>query len=220
MSYFQYIGKTVDLEISGKVKRTGLLIDCGLDILVIYDGKHFLYIPYFHIQQLKLNKSNDYEIQNPSGSPIDNQQDPISYRKILNNAKRFLLEIYVTGKQPIYGYLTNILSNYLVFYSPVYKTMFIPINHLKWLIPKDPAITPYLLIKQQPAANPSHLTLARTFREQLEKLEGSIVIFDLGEDPHRVGKLEKIQNNVVELVLAEGDKVYLHLQHLKTVHLP
>jgi hypothetical protein len=220
MSYFHYIGKKVELEISGKEKCTGLLIDCGMDILVIYDGQHFLYVPLSHIQLLKLDKSTDTEIENPSSVPIDNHQDQISYRKILNNAKGFLLEIYVTGKQPLHGYLTNILSNYFVFYSPVFKTMYIPLKHLKWLIPKESNTTPYLLSKQQLSAKLSHLTLARTFREQLQKLEGSIVIFDLGEDPHKAGMLNNIQNNLVELVMADGEKIYLHLEHLKTVHLP
>lgn len=220
MSYQDFIGKKVDLEISGKIKWTGLLIDSGLDILVINNGRQFVYVPFFHIQHCKLNNSGDSEIQNPSGSTIDSDMDPISYRKILNNAKGIFLEIYVTGKQPIYGYLTNILSNYFVFYSPVFKTMFIPLTHLKWLIPKDRHIMPYLLKKDQIPSNPSQLTLARTFREQLQKLEGNMVIFDLGEEPDKVGMLQKIQNNVLELVMADGEKIYWNLQHLKTVHLP
>ncbi|WP_373889932.1 hypothetical protein [Neobacillus cucumis] len=46
------LGKTIEVEISGGVFRTGTLVDSGLDIIVLYDGKKqsFLYIPfiYFH----------------------------------------------------------------------------------------------------------------------------------------------------------------------------
>ncbi|MGA9174521.1 MAG: DUF2642 domain-containing protein [Thermoactinomyces sp.] len=160
------------------------------------------------------------EIENPKETPIDDKTDSISYRKILNNGKGLFIEMYVTGKQPIHGYLLNILGNYLVFYSHIFKTMFVSLHHIKWLIPYDRNFIPYSLDKELLPGIPSNITLADTFREQLQKHLGNIVIFDLGENPTKAGLLQKIEDNVVELVMADGEKICWNLQHLKTVHFP
>lgn len=49
------IGKYIEVEISGGNFYKGILVDSGLDIIVMYDGKnqHFLYIPFIHVQRLK-----------------------------------------------------------------------------------------------------------------------------------------------------------------------
>ena len=40
-------------------------------------------------------------------------------------------------------HITGIMNNYFVFQSPVYKTMYISLNHLKWLIPYAQNDKPY-----------------------------------------------------------------------------
>jgi hypothetical protein len=218
-----YVDDKVNVEISGKIMIDGILIEIGSDLIVLFNGKDYLYIPGLHVQKIKQGWSENLtrEINNPGESPIylDNNNNT-SLRKILNVAKGTFVEIFVTGHQSIHGYITNILSDYFVFYSPVYKTMFIPIKHLKWLIPYIEFMTPYSLSKQDFPVNPSEIGLSRTFEIQLEKLKGKIVVFDLGLDTNKIGQLKEIKNNMVELITAREESIFLSLHHIKTVHFP
>ena len=118
----------------------------------MYDDKnqHFLYIPIVHIQKLKetILDKEDPSYQPPSERPIET--DPISFRKALMIAKGLFVQVYVTGNKSIHGYLTSIMNDYFVFHSPVYKTMFIAMNHVKWLIPYPANATPYSLNENLP----------------------------------------------------------------------
>jgi hypothetical protein len=220
MSLFhQYIGSKVSLELSGDKHHMGILIDVGNDILVLYNGLHFIYIPIPHIRHIKSYRiTDDTNISNPPANPIDHENG-ISYRKVLNNARGLFVEIYVAGNQTIHGYVTNVLTDYFVFYSPVYKIMFVPLFHLKWLIPYNDNKTPYSLDKNQFPLNPSDFTPARSFEQQLKKIEGKIVVFDMGLPPNRIGLLKKVENSMVELMTAE-EMICCNIQHIKTVHSP
>jgi hypothetical protein len=81
------IGKQVDVEVSGKNECKGILIDAGLDILVIYNGKQHLYIPLGNLQNLELSSSPDDTIGNSYQAPLDPQTESVSYRKILDQAR-------------------------------------------------------------------------------------------------------------------------------------
>lgn len=216
------IGRQVELIISGKKTPVqGKLIDVGSDILVLFNGKKFQYIPLLHLQQLTISE----ESSNPSGEgltdelPYENQTD-IAYRKILMNAKGVFSEIYTSGNQTIHGYVTSIMNDYFVFYSPVFHAVYIPMQHLKYMIPYDPNVTPYSLTPERFPLNPATMTLARTFDQQLKKLEGQFVILNLGEHANKIGQLKTIQNSMIELVIAGGEPVFLHMDHIKSVHLP
>ena len=53
----------------------------------------------------------------------------------------------LAGNAPIHGYVTSVMNDYIVFYSPVYKTVYISLKHLKWLIPYKENQVPYALNK-------------------------------------------------------------------------
>ncbi|EFM11626.1 conserved hypothetical protein [Paenibacillus curdlanolyticus YK9] len=211
----------VDLEVSGKaIPLRGKLVDMGQDILVIHNGQQFVYVPIIHLQQLRAVTSQEtIEIVVPE-TPFEHPNDPISYRKILMNAKGMFSELYITGNQSIHGYLTSVMNDFFVFYSPVYHSVIVSLTHLKYLIPYNPNATPYTLTPEQFPLKPSPLTLARTFDQQLRKLVGEFVILDLGENSNKIGVLKGLDQNMVELATAGGNSVYLHLDHVKTVHLP
>lgn len=218
-----YLGKALDVDVTGEKVVTGILVDIGLDIIVLYTWGNFFYIPLTHIQRVQEHSQSDddsYDLSKPSENhPID-QDQILSYRKILNNAKGLFVQIYVSGNQKLHGYITNVLTNYFVFYSPVYKTMFIPLFHLKWLIPYIGEQTPYSLEGKSFPIKPTSITLARTFEEQMKKLEGKIVICDLGLHENKIGHMRKTDGNFIELVGAGGDIWYFNILHLKTVHSP
>jgi len=213
----------IDLDVSGKTSTLrGKLVDMGQDILVVHNGQQFVYVPIIHLQQMRaasLQDSTNMTFEVPE-TPFEQANDPISYRKTLMNAKGMFSELYITGNQSIHGYLTSVMNDFFVFYSPVYHSVIVSLTHLKYLIPYSPNVTPYTLTPEQFPLKPSPLTLARTFDQQLRKLIGEFVILDLGENPNKIGVLKNVDQNMVELATAGGNSVYLHLDHVKTVHLP
>lgn len=215
------IGQKVELEVSGGTTFQGILVDLGQDIIVLFNGNDYFYIPFLHVHNIRLNASIEMEMgENPAVSPINEDQSTISYRKTLMNAKGRFVEIFVTGNKSVHGYVTNVLNDYFVFYSPVYKTMFISLNHLKWLTPYQSNITPYTLGNEELPVKPVTITLQRSLEEQLKKMEGSLAVFDLGDHPLKIGLLKQVQDNMIQLVVASGESVYWKIPHIKSVHIP
>ncbi|EOP76522.1 hypothetical protein KOW_04283 [Bacillus cereus VDM006] len=215
------IGEYIYVKLIGEKRFKGLLIDVGNDIVVIYDGKDYIYISLYHIQHYKFMASLVTEIQNPeTDSAIKRESPSISLRKVLSTSKGIFTEIYVAGGYPIHGYVASVMNDYLVFYSPVYKTVYISLKHLKWLIPYQENQIPYSLNKNELPVNPLNITLARTFEEQLIKMAGKIMVFDLGEHSNKIGKMTKIKDGHIELIKARDEKVHLNIQHVKSVHFP
>ncbi|MFF2455186.1 DUF2642 domain-containing protein [Peribacillus simplex] len=213
-------GETIKIEISGRKFFFGTLVDTGIDVVVIFNGQDFVYLPIIHIQNCKVNTTENEEISLPVDSPGIEAEEELSLRKILLSAKGMFTEIYVTGNQPLHGYITRVMNNYFEFYSPVYKTMYIPLFHLKWIIPYTDNQTPYGLSNKDLPVHPSNISLARTFDVQVEKLIGSLIIFNIGENSNLIGQINKFEDNFVELITAREELVYLNLHHIKTVHLP
>lgn len=56
MDLFQKkLGAVIDVELLGDKWHTGILVDAGQDILVLYNGERYIYIPTFHILNINLN---------------------------------------------------------------------------------------------------------------------------------------------------------------------
>ncbi|MBU8877965.1 DUF2642 domain-containing protein [Bacillus sp. FJAT-29790] len=213
--------KQINVQI-GKESINGILIDAGKEILVLFNGEQYMYIPLFHVHQIKLNRNKDELVDPPpSKSTVTAEMDPLSYQDVLTNAKGNFLEIYVARNLSFYGYITNVLNDYIAFDSPLYKTIYIPIHHIKWLIPYTQNITPYTLSKESLpfSKSPNNLPLLLSLENQLKKVEGKLVIFDGGMDPRKVGLLKKVENNLAEFVLATGEIVCINLLHIKSVHM-
>lgn len=216
-----YAGKNIHMEVAGSMHHEGILVDFGSDITVLHDGKQYFYIPMAHILHIRLSPNHVSELDSFSQhSPIGMGADMISYRKILENAKGLFVEIYVTGNQSVHGCIGDIFHDYILFNSPVHKTIIITIDHIKWLSLGNHNQTYYTLSKQHIRVYPSMISAAApTFKEQLTKLKKNMVILDLGFDPNKIGILQKIENNFAELVTANEETVSFNLQHIKTVHL-
>ncbi|MBO1515210.1 DUF2642 domain-containing protein [Metabacillus bambusae] len=215
-----FIGKKICVEIPGQIHTRGLLVDTGTDLIVLFNGKDFIYIPNAHIHLLYLDEENYESIEFPEELPLETESDTLSVRKILNNSKGMFSEIVVANDQAIHGYVTNIMNDYFVFYSPVFHTMYISLQHLKWLIPYRSNQVPYALERATFTSYPSTLSLARSLDAQIKKMFGNIVIFDLGENVRKIGQLRSFQNNMLELVTAREEVTYVNARHVKSVHIP
>jgi hypothetical protein len=213
--FSRMLNKQIKLKITGHSFK-GILTDFGNDILVLFDGQKFFYIPLLHVKKAVLIEEENQEINQPSVLPFSEDDTPISYRSILTNAKGLYTQIHVLGKTPLHGTIINVLSDYLVFYSPVYKLIYIPLAHLKWLTLYEQNTSPYSVQSDLPDA-PS---LSRSFEEQIKKFEGKIAVFDMGEDPDKIGLLKNGKGNLIELINANGETVYFKLNHVKSVYIP
>ncbi len=219
--YSTFIGEAVVIEMTGRKSIKGFLVDVGSEVMVVYNGDDYIYLSSSHIKNLSVVTKETIGISEPTGSPQLEQEDHLSLRKILTSSKGVFLEIYTVGNQAIHGYITGIMNNYFSFYSPVYKTMYISMQHLKWLIPYSTNLSPYRLNKENLPVNPSSpLTLARSFEVQLEKMVDHLVVLNLGIEEELIGKIEQVEDNIMEMITAKGESIYLNTQHIQTVHLP
>jgi hypothetical protein len=213
-------GKQIDVVISRDTFFQGKLIENGKDILVLFDGQKFVYIPLMHVHRINQSQHVNDDLDEPNETSLANDVESISYRTILVNAKGRFTEIFVTGNLSLHGYIFNVRSDYFTFYSPVYKTMLISLQHLKWLIPYNLKNPPYSLKNEKLPVRPYNSPLLPSLQEQLKKWEGELVVFDMGEDPMKIGLLKSVDQSMIELVVANGETVYLKLSHIKSAHLP
>lgn len=211
-----YTGKIIEVELSSKKNITGKLIEVGSDIIVLFNGKYFVYLPIQHIHRVRKGESTDTDFTSNDPSPILKDDDQLSLRKIVNNASGIFVEILLSGNHVVYGYIKHVQEDYVVLDSPAYKTMILPMAHLNCLIPYLNQ-TPYQInAGKQPV--PSEGSFAQTFKEQLKVFNGRVVIFDLGKDPQKVGLLTKVGDSLVELVTGNGQILHLNIAHLKSLH--
>jgi len=98
--------------------------------------------------------------------------------------------------------------------------MFISLSHLKWLAPYHQNMTPYTLSHSSLPVLPNTMPMQRSLAEQLKKHEGELIVFDGGSNPMKIGLLKKVDNSIAELSIANGESIFLQLQHIKSVHMP
>jgi hypothetical protein len=99
--------------------------------------------------------------------------------------------------------------------------MLVPLYHLKWIIPYQSHQTPYSLKRipftpSVPAASP----LKDTFAEQLSALIGQIVSFDSGLNAKKIGVVQAVEDDFVELMTADEKRRYYNIHHVKNVIYP
>ncbi|MDV7764441.1 DUF2642 domain-containing protein [Peribacillus sp. CSMR9] len=211
----KHIGQYMELELAGNIHEAGILIEESSDIIVLYTGKVYRYIPFRHIKNFSFPM-----IEEEFGSGGEPEIEETSFRKLLMNAKGRFVEILLTKKHSVHGYIVGIMNNYFVFYSPVFKTMFISMDHLKWLSVTNDEKGPYGLNKTEQLAQVSSLSWARTLEEQMKKLTNKLVVLDLGMHPKNIGKVSTVKDGIIEMVNAHGEAVIVNMRHVKSFHFP
>ncbi|NLI14057.1 hypothetical protein [Pelotomaculum propionicicum] len=219
----QYVGKVINIEVVGGRHHEGVLVDYGPDIIVIFDNRkyYYYYIPLTHLKHLGLssqeNPENEWNFKN---KPISSDTGLLSFRKIIEKAKDILLELYVTGNHPVYGYITNILSDYLLFNSTVYKTIAINISHIKWLALSNRNQTYYSKDRKDLHVQSTlNAIAAPTFEQQLDKMIGNIIVIDADTGPSKVGLVVSVSSEFIELIIANEETHLLNINHIKMFHI-
>lgn len=220
MSISSLRGKQVDIEISGKVMFQGILIEKSKEMVILFNGKDFIYLPLRHIHRLNKSETTNEEILNPTIGSLVKDEQSISFRTILENAKGRFTEIYVTGDISLHGYIVSVHMDYISFYSPVFNMMLLSMHHIKWLVPYHLKTTPYTLSEEKIPTFSSIALLHACLDEQLKKYENELVVFDMGGKSTKIGQLKNISEGIAELVVANGDTVYVTLSHTQSVHIP
>ncbi|NYF24936.1 DUF2642 domain-containing protein [Sporosarcina sp. JAI121] len=215
------INEVVQIEVSGKKQLKGTVIDLGSDMIVLFNGIDFVYIPLVHIQNFAVDRDNEDDLKAPMEFPSiisDENNEDLTFGEVLLKAKGKYVEIYVTGGHTLHGCISSIMSDYLVFDSPIYKTMYIALSHLKWLIPYSQNEKPYGLDDRKTTIQSDQELLPNTFEVQVEKLASEIVVFNIDGNKSFIGKLNNIEGQIVEIQTARKNSIYVNLQHIKTLH--
>ncbi|MGX9132967.1 DUF2642 domain-containing protein [Rummeliibacillus sp. JY-2-4R] len=211
----------VELEISGGKFITGSIIDSSNEIIVIFDGTDYLYIPLTHIHNIMISSNDDDSIDAPTEPPSilsKDENSDLTLAKVLEAAKGIYTEIYVTGSIPLHGYISKIMDDYFVFQSPVYKTMYIALDHLKWIIPYPNNNKPYGLTDLVFSVKPYNISLSNIFEKEIEQMKHELVVVNLGEKNHYLGRINNIIGRIVEIQTARGQLSYITLDHIRTIH--
>ncbi|MGE7625479.1 DUF2642 domain-containing protein [Viridibacillus sp. NPDC096237] len=222
-TFQDFDNEIVKLDLSGKNHHVGNIVEFGNDLIVLFNGTDYIYIPFEHILNLSIAIDKDHKdaisepLESPSIASKANKND-LTLTNVLTQAQGMFVEIYVTNNQPLHGYISHIMEDYFVFHSPIYKTMIIATKHLKWLIPYSHNQRPFGLTDHNLSVKPFTKPLLKTIKEQVEKMQNELVVFNLGEKLHHVGKIKNFNGLVVEIETARNVSVFLNLLHIKTIH--
>ncbi|SOC05478.1 hypothetical protein SAMN05880501_10467 [Ureibacillus xyleni] len=220
-SVFNQLKKeTVKVDLAGKTYFRGSLIESNGEIIVLYDGKDFIYIPMSHVDNISVSQNEAENILTPLTLPSilnGKQENVLTLDEMLNLSKGMYTEIYVANRQPIHGLIYNVMSDYFIFHSPIYKTIYISKQHLKWLIPFHEQKRPFELTDDELKVS-SNNQFESSFKRQVERMKNKIVMFNLGEHSHHIGKLMNVYDQIVELRTARGNTILLNMTHIKSIH--
>ncbi|MET1032391.1 hypothetical protein [Domibacillus tundrae] len=214
----KYIGEPVYLNLVGKKELTGVLIDYGSDVLVLLSQNDFYYIPLFHIREIRsLSKEEAGSFSQSDTAMTLSFDEQLSLKEVLHAAaKGSFVEVNITAAHAIHGYITNVLDDYLVLFTPIYETILIPIHHIKFLIPYSKDSRPYgfkltkapvSVIKAPPSA----------FEDHLAKLKGSFITLNIEGKDSISGQLIGKEAEFIELLTVREQQIHLNIHHIKTV---
>ena len=215
------IQEVVEIEVSGKKVMRGTVIDLGTDVIVLFNGENFVYIPISHIQRFRKGYTNKEYIQAPTELPmiyVDESKEDMNLADVLIQAKGKSVEIYVTDHDSLHGHITDIQHNYFRFYSPIYKTMYISTKHVKWLIPYSQNINPYGIANTMTTELSDNSLLKNTFAQQIGSLKDTLVVLNAGGHKGHSGKILDVGDQIIEFQNARMSSTYFNMDHIKTIH--
>ncbi|AZN42683.1 hypothetical protein [Paenibacillus albus] len=213
-----YINDKACIEVTGNRTVVGKLIDAGIDLLVMFDGQRYVYLPLSHVHSVKKTQKSEDDQYDVNAIPQVVQVEKITVAKVLKEATGLFVEIFVSGNKPDHGYLRSVKKDYLILHSPIYNTIYIALDHLKWLIPYPVNHVPFA--KSDSKLMPTAITTATTFDELLNTEVGNLVCIDFGSPSERIGVISDVNNGIINFVDVEGSNTLILSRHIKTIYVP
>jgi hypothetical protein len=97
--------------------------------------------------------------------------------------------------------------------------MAININHVKWLALREQNQTFYSKGRKDLQVQDTLTALAApTFEQQLNKMIGNLIVFDMGLESNKIGLVVSINGDFIELISANEETHLLHINHIKMFH--
>ncbi|AJY73642.1 hypothetical protein [Paenibacillus beijingensis] len=214
-------GRRVEWQAAGGTTAVcGVLAEWGQDVLVLYEenNERYYYVPLVQTRKLRLLSEGEEPAPVKAEQPLVPRGERASYRKALMGARGVYAEIGVSGGS-IYGYLSGIMNDFFVFCSPACSSIFIPLHHLKYISPTNKPSAPYNLTAEQFPLRPASMGMARTFDQQLRKLEGKFVMLAIDEHDMMAGVLREASERTVDLTTADGRPVMVHIGSIRCLSL-
>ncbi|CAM4336425.1 hypothetical protein [Paenibacillus tarimensis] len=223
----------IEVQLAG-TERTlrGTLAELGTDLAVVQSSGKPYYIPLHQICRMRLKEqAADYcsPVEDTGAGPLfpdllgkaRSEANAVSYRKMLLHAKGMFTEAVLDGSEEILcGYMSSIMNDYLVFYSPVWHTVMVRLDRICYISPFSEGAAPFDLPPEQLPLRPSPLTLARTFEQQLHKMTGRLVAFNLDTGRGATGMLIRAEEKMICLCTVTGRMEWLHASSVSSVHMP
>ena len=210
----------VTVSLVGDNLFKGIIFDSGRDIIVLFNGEDFIYIPVSHIEYI-VASTPDTEFVAPSNIPSilsNNLQKDLTFDSILKEAKGIYQKICIINKKYLHGTILDVLDDYIVFYSPIYKKIYIAKKHVKWLIPYSLNKRPYDLSESELNWQQIEKGFKENFTEQLVELLNKLVVLNLGDKIHHTGKIQSLSNQMLELKTVNEKSMYINIEHIQTIH--
>ena len=110
------------------------------------------------------------------------------------------------------------MTDYFVFQSPIYKTMFIPTSHIKWLIPYADGYKLYGSEYNSSPTQASNETFASSFEKQVENFINKLVVFNINERESFIGLINHVEEQIVKFHSTKSSPLYINMRHIKTLH--
>ena len=210
----------VTVSLIGDKLFKGIIFDSGSDIIVLFNGEDFIYIPVSHIEYI-VEDTPDAEFAEPSSflSIISNNlQKELSLDSVLKEAKGVYQELCTINKKSLHGTILDVLDDYIVFYSPIYKKIYIAKRHVKWLIPYMPNERPYDLSEAELNWQQAEKECPKYFAQQIAQLTNKLVVLNLSEKIHHIGKIKNISDTMLELQTVRAKSIHVNIAHIQTIH--
>ncbi|WP_100330016.1 hypothetical protein [Bacillus xiapuensis] len=216
----EYVGEFILVELTGETELAGLFFELGEDVMVLYKETEFFYIPFFHVKNIKrftASGAASPSFKLKTAAPFPKQ---LCLEEILETAKGLFVEITVSNGHVFHGCITVVMNDYIVFFSPVFQTILIPIQHIIQLLPYPHTARPYGFKNSSSLTASTDKTFAVTFDGQLNNMTGSFLTCNIGSKDAISGKLLDKEKHCISLLTSRETEIHLNIQHIQSLMCP
>jgi hypothetical protein len=211
-----YVGKPVEIEVTGDRRMVGLLIEVGPDHMVVYKEAKYIYLPFRHVHHLRgAPVTDDQAVLAAPEQPVETNGSH-TFAHLLRLSMAGLVELYLGDNLPLFGKIIDTKDDYILLDTVRHRHTYIPIFHIKWFSPCPAFPFPDDESREAPVL-PSP---ALKWHDLLNFLAGRVVVLNLGAREEQIGLLQTFDSGVAEMVSPDSTTRCWNTDHIKSVHFP